>query len=284
MANGDVMEPLELLYETPGLPAFPLPDELARLYGGTLGFEEPRVFANFVQTIDGVTAIPSVAGSNKLIAGGSAADRFVMAVLRAVADVVVVGSGTLEASPRGAWTAARAFPDAGDQLAALRRRIGRDGDPELVVLSRSGRVDTNHPAFASGAVVFTTDEGAGRLALPPERIVVAEDVLNGSTILALVHERGHALVLSEGGPSAWGPLLAERLVDELFLTVSPLLTGRIDDDPRLGLVEGADLLDGGEPLAAEILGIRRDGDHLFLRYLLDTTPRVNPDAEVEPGT
>src|SRR4029077_3262773 len=98
------------------------------------------------------------------------------------------------------------------------------GHPELVVLSRSGRVDTAHPAFAAGAVAFTTDEGAARLALPPEQIVVAGDGLNGSTILALVRERGHALVLSEGGPSAWGPLLTERLVDELFLTLSPLLT------------------------------------------------------------
>jgi hypothetical protein len=115
------MEPLELLYETPGLPAFPLPDELARLYGGTLGFEEPRVFANFVQTIDGVTAIPSVAGSNKLIAGGNAADRFVMGLLRAVADVVVVGSG--RSGPRHAGRGPQPVPfDAGEELAELRRR------------------------------------------------------------------------------------------------------------------------------------------------------------------
>jgi riboflavin biosynthesis pyrimidine reductase len=64
-------------------------------------------------------------------------------------------------------------------------------------------------------------------------------------------------------------LLAERLVDELFLTVSPLLTGRIESDRRLSLVEGADLLEGG-PLEAELLGIRRGGDHLFLRYRFDT--------------
>ncbi len=269
MSLGGLMEPLEVEWEAAGLPAFPLPGELARLYGGTLGFEEPRVFANFVQSIDGVTAIPSVPRSNRLIAAASAADRLVMGLLRACADAVVVGSGTLEASPRGAWTPGQAFPDAADAFAELRTRIGRSGDPEVVVLTRSGRVDTGHPAFAAGAVALTTAAGAARLALPPEQVVTAGDALNGSTIVAALRARGHALVLSEGGPTAWGPLLAERLVDELFLTVSPLLTGRIESDRRLSLVEGADLLEGG-PLEAELLGIRRGGDHLFLRYRFDT--------------
>src|SRR5262249_58031528 len=106
MALADALEPLEVDWEAPGMTAFPLPEELARVYGGTLGFEEPRVFANFVQSIDGVTAIPSVPGSNRVIAAASVADRFVMALLRACADAVLVGSKTLEASPRRAWNAA----------------------------------------------------------------------------------------------------------------------------------------------------------------------------------
>ena len=263
------MEPLELDFEAPGLPAFPLPEELAGLYGGTIGFDEPCLFANFVQSVDGVTAIPSVPGSNKLIAAASAADRFVMGLLRACSDAVVVGSGTLEASPRGAWSPRQAYPDAADAFAELRTRIGRTGDPELVVLTQSGLVDTRHPAFAAGAVVLTTGAGAAQLALPADQVVVAGAALNGSTILAALEARGHRLILSEGGPHAWGPLLAERLVDELFLTVSPLLTGRIGTDPRLSLVEQTDLLDGG-PLGAELLGVRRGGDHLFLRYRFDT--------------
>jgi riboflavin biosynthesis pyrimidine reductase len=266
-----VVEPLELDFEAPGLPAFPVPEELAGLYGGTLGFEEQCVFSNFVQSVDGVTAIPSVPGSNKLIAGGSTADRFVMGLLRACSDAVVVGSGTLEASPRGAWSPRQAYPDAADAFAELRARIGRTGDPEVVVLTQSGRVDTAHPAFAAGAVALTTVAGAQQLALPPEQIVVGGDALNGSTILAALRARGHRLILSEGGPHAWGPLLAERVVDELFLTVSPLLTGRTSTDPRLSLVEQTDLLDGG-PLEARLLGVRRGGDHLFLRYRLDTGP------------
>jgi riboflavin biosynthesis pyrimidine reductase len=272
------MEPLELDWEAAGLPAFPLPDELAQLYGGTFGLDEPRVFANFVQSVDGVTAIPSVAGSNKLIAAGSAADRFVMGLLRACSDAVLVGSGTLEASPRGAWTPQQAFPDAADAFAELRSRIGREGNPEVAVLTRSGLVDTTHPAFASGAVAYTTPQGADALAaLPAEQVVVAGETLDGRTILAALHARGHRLILSEGGPTAWGPLLVERLVDELFLTVSPLLTGRVTGEERLSLVEGADLVPGG-PLGARLLSLRRGGDHLFLRYQFATESRENPDA------
>jgi hypothetical protein len=56
-------------------------------------------------------------------------------------------------------------------------------------------------------------------------------------------------------------------VDELFLTVSPLLAGRLVGDERLALIEEADLLPGG-PASLRVLGVRRDGGHLFLRYEL----------------
>jgi hypothetical protein len=97
---------LQLLYEPPGLPALDLPEELARRYGGTLGFAGRRVVANFVQTVDGVVAIPALEQSNRLISEASEADRFTMALLRAAADAILIGSGTLQASPRSLWLAA----------------------------------------------------------------------------------------------------------------------------------------------------------------------------------
>src|SRR5919206_3135933 len=132
------MDPLELLYEPEGLPAFDLPRKLAALYPGSLGFEAPRLYANFVATADGVVAIPSVEQSNKLIAAGSAADRFVMGLLRACADAVVLGSGTLVASPGGVWTPRQASPDASDDYDALRTKLRLSAAPEVVVLSASG--------------------------------------------------------------------------------------------------------------------------------------------------
>ncbi len=265
------MNPLELLYEADGPPRFELPDELAALYGGSLGFEEPRLFANFVATADGVVAIPSVPQSNKLISGANAADRFVMGLLRACADVVVIGSGTLLASPGGVWTPEQAYPDAAESFAALRRRLGRPPEVEVVVLTASGAVDPGHPAFAAGAIVVTTDEGAAFVAgrMPAEQVVSLgpDSLLDVAAAVACLHDRGHRLILSEGGPRVFGSLLAAGLVDELFLTVSPLLVGRAADDERLALVEATDLLPGG-PAHARLLGLRRDGDHLFLRYEL----------------
>ncbi len=263
--------PLELLHEPPGLPAFDLPDELRAAYPGTLGFGSPRTFANFVATVDGVTAIPSVPRSNTLISGGSASDRFVMGLLRACADVVAIGSGTLGGSPGGVWSPERAFPTAGAAFAELRVRLGLPTRLELVVLSARGSIDPAHPALEDGALVLTTDAAAGRLrAELPGAVEVASlgAELDVRAALDLLRTRGFERILSEGGPRVLGSLLEARLVDELFLTVSPLLVGRPGgDDERLGLDDGADLLPGG-PVAGRLLGVRRDGAHLFLRYEL----------------
>jgi riboflavin biosynthesis pyrimidine reductase len=272
---------LELLYEPPGLPAFALPDALERVYGGTLGFEEPRTFANFVATIDGVVAIPSVPSSNKVVAAGSAADRFVLGLLRACADVLVIGAGTMSASPRSVWTAEQAFPPAGRAFAELRERLARPPEPAVAVISGTGTVDASHPAFAAGAFVLTSAAGAERLdgKLPAEAIVAVGDGVAPGAALAALGARGHRLILCEGGPHTIAPFLEARLVDELFLTVSPVLAGRPAGDRRLALVEGSDLLPGG-PLGAHVLGVRREADHLFLRYALATPPR--PDAGADP--
>jgi len=95
------LEPLQLLDERPGQRFLELPDELSRLYGGGLALASPSVLANFVETIDGVVAMPDIERSNAIVSDDSEADRFVMGLLRATADVVVVGSGTMLASPKG---------------------------------------------------------------------------------------------------------------------------------------------------------------------------------------
>jgi riboflavin biosynthesis pyrimidine reductase len=265
----------EVLFEAAGLPAWDLPDELAAIYGGSLGFDEPRVFANFVETLDGVVAVPALPSSNKVVAGDSEADRFVLGLLRACCDVLVVGSGTMAAAPGSVWTAAQAFPAESDAFDELRRRIGRPPRPELAVISGSGRIDPGHPAFAEGAIVLTTDAGATALAgkLPPDRVLALGAAVDPAAALAALHDRGHRLVLSEGGPNTFGAWLEAGLVDELFLTLSPLLAGRSPQaDARLALVESADLLPGG-PVESRLLGVRREGGHLFLRYEIDTNRR-----------
>jgi riboflavin biosynthesis pyrimidine reductase len=264
------VEPLEVLFEADGLPSFDLPPELERLYGGTLGFRAPRLYANFVSTVDGVVAIPSIPGSNQIIAAGSEADRFLMGLLRAFADVVVIGTGTLHGSPQGRWSPAGPHPASGDALAELRRQLELPPLPELAILTRSGSLDVDHPVLERGAMVITTDRGRAALG---DRLPAASTVesvgaeLDPRDAVALLRERGHALVLTEGGPTVFGSLVAAGLVDELFLTVSPLLAGRPEPDDRLQLVEDAPLLpDAG--VEGRLLSARRAGSHLFLRYEL----------------
>jgi riboflavin biosynthesis pyrimidine reductase len=78
---------------------------------------------------------------------------------------------------------------------------------------------------------------------------------------------GRRAILTEGGPHLFGELLAARLVDQLFLTLSPVLAGRAAGGSQVGLVEGAALLPGADH-RARLLSARRGGSHLFLRYAL----------------
>jgi len=264
------MEPLEALFEPAGLPAADVPDELAELYGGPLGFEAPRLFTNFVATIDGVVAIPSIPNSNAIVAGDSEPDRFVMGLLRAFADVVLIGAGVLAASPEGTWRPDRVFPAATDAYAELRRRLGKPTEqPEVAILTGRGSIDPSHPLLATGALVLTSTRGAERLAgvLPDASTIVVlgdETVLDPRAAIEALHARGAMLILSEAGPRTFGRLVIASLVDELFLTVSPLLAGDPGDVTRFGLAESVELMPPG--IREQLLGVRRHGDYLFLRY------------------
>lgn len=242
---------------------------MRRLYGGGLGFHEPCVVANFVQTIDGVVAIPELDRSNAIVSGESEEDRFVVGLLRACADVVLVGARTMVSAPRSLWRPERVYPAAADAFAELRSRRSRAEHPAVAVVTAGGSLDPAHPALEEGAVVLTTEAAATALrqAVPARSEVVAVnagDRVDLGLALAALRERGHAIILSEAGPTLFGALLAQRLVDELFLTISPLVAGR-GASHRLALVEGTELLPhAAEP--AELLSLRRSGGHLFVRY------------------
>jgi riboflavin biosynthesis pyrimidine reductase len=266
------LPPLEPLFQAAKLPEFDLPLALVEAYGGPLGFSEPRLYANFVASLDGVTAIPGEIQSNRMISLHSEVDRFVMGLLRACADAVLVGAGTMLASPRTLWTAEHAYPAAAPlygELRRLRRRLPR---PTLAVLSGSGSVDPRHPALEEGALVLTSERGAarlrGRLARATTILAVGgEAPIDPADVVEALRRRGHELILSEGGPTAFGALVAAGLVDELFLTTSPLLAGRSRGSGRPALVERAEFLPA-TTVEAKLLTLRRAGSHLFARYQL----------------
>jgi len=265
-----VAEPLRLLYEEPGLPISDLPALLGATYGGDLGFTEPCVYGNFVASLDGVVALgPEDSSSGSEISGGESADRFVMGLLRAFADAVLIGAGTVRATPGHHWTADHVYPVASTAFADLRRCLRRAAVPELVVVTANGDVPPEHPALRHGALVLTTEPGVARLAgqLPVACTVLAVGegpVLRMADVLAAISARGHRAVLTEGGPRLLGHLVREGLLDELFLTISPVLAGR-DDIARPRLINGLELLPK-RPEWADLLSVRRRGSYLFLRY------------------
>jgi riboflavin biosynthesis pyrimidine reductase len=257
---------LELLWEKDGLPQQELPDELRALYAGELGFGATCVYANFVETIDGVVAIPELERSNALVADESEEDKFLMGLLRAFADIVLIGSGTLLASPKGRWRPAGVYPAGRQAFAELRSRLGKTEHPAVAVVTTGASLDVTHPVLAD-ALVLTTVRGAAKLEGVVSNVIAVNDGdwVDLTAALELLRGRGHALVLAEAGPTTFGELLAEGLVDELFLTVSPVFAGRLASGRRLGLVEGVELLPQAR-LSPRLLSLRRAGEHLFVRY------------------
>ncbi len=234
---------MEVLLETAPRGAA-LPSALAQAYGADLRLPDDCVVANFVESADGVVALPDAQGeSGGVVSGGSEADRFLMGLLRACADAVLIGAGTLRVAPADSWLPESIFPGAASLYAEARRALGLAARPTLYVVSGSGRVDEGHPALRQGGVLLTGKR-------TPSGIVDA------------LRRDGHRRILCEGGPGLFAELLAAKLVDELFLTLSPRLFGRWPGDGRKALAELRDLRGS----ALELLSVRRHGSHLFLRY------------------
>jgi riboflavin biosynthesis pyrimidine reductase len=264
------LTPFELLFEARAGRAVALPPRLHRIYGGDLRFGARSLYANFVSSIDGVVAVEDRPSSGSLISGKSDSDRFLMGLLRAVADVVLIGAGTLRATPGHRWTAAHVFPALATDFEIVRRSTNRAADPLLVVLSASGDLPGSHPALEAGALVLTTADGArrahGRLPSACEVVVLGRGKeVPMADAIRLIRARGSASVLSEAGGVVTGQLVRDQLVDELYLTVSPVLAGRVRGDRNKGIVEGIHLLpDVLRPM--RLVSARRHQSHLFLRY------------------
>ena len=259
------MKPIELLFERPEIPRFGLAAPLSLAYGGDLGIDGSRTYANLVASLDGVVALADRGESGHVVSGENEADRFVMALLRACADAVVIGAGTFRHAPGAFWHAADGYPALAGAFADLRTQLGLRPEPQLVLVTASGQLDTTQPA-ARNAWIATTRAGEerlrGRLPAAARVVVLEPDTVPLASLLALLRSEGFGRVLTEGGPSLLGELMKAGLVDELFLTASPRVFGRRPDDGKKSLVHGVNL--DGRPL--ELWSARRHGSHLLLRY------------------
>ena len=255
-----------------------MPDELVARYGGELLVplrpDRPTVIANFVSTLDGIVALGTgeLSGGG-LISGFHEPDRFVMGLLRSLADVVVVGAGTVRGSSDHRWTADHVHPRSSAAFRSWREAMGLPPQPTTIVVTARGDIPVDHRGLGDPdvpVVIATTPAGAAALRrLPLAAHVSVEPIgtgsaLTGADLLSLGARLGARLVLTEGGPHLLGELVGDDLLDELFLTLAPQIVGR-DDAARLGLVEGLAV----PPDAARwhtLASVRRSGDHLFLRY------------------
>ncbi len=239
------------------------------------------VYANFVSSIDGVVALErGTAPSGGIISGRNEADRFVMGLLRAFADAVLVGAGTIRAEGgRALWTPDYIFPAATEAFAALRQSLKRQKAPRLVIVTARGELDPSERALQVGALVLTTAAAAPRLrkALPKAsevRAVSERENIAVDEIFATLKAEGYRTVLTEGGPHLFGQLVARNRVDELFLTLSPRLAGH--QDRSFGLIRGVDF--GRTFKGGRLLSARRADSYLFLRYQMDRSPSASGEG------
>jgi len=263
-----------------------LPPGLSELYDGDLHFrtspaERPLIIANFASTLDGVVSyeIKGQAGGST-ISGGDTADRFIMGLLRASADAIIVGARTVhDVSPEGLWIPEYTYPDAKHLYTEYRVNVLHKPEyPILVIVSGSGRLELERAIFRTPGVrtvVITTSAGKDELTREGAATLGSVEVfaLNSNSgsialpsILRLLYSQfGIQMLLHEGGPTLFGQFLAAEAVDELFLTLSPQIAGRREDAFRPGLVQGMEFIPKCAPWF-QLLSVKQEAEHMYLRY------------------
>jgi riboflavin biosynthesis pyrimidine reductase len=215
--------------------------------------DRPFVFVNMVETADGRAAV-----DGRTEALGGEADLELLLELRAIADAVLIGTGTLRAE--GYARLVRS-----PERRARRKAIGLAEDPLVVLLSRRFDIPWEAGLFQASeqpVLVYSGPDAGEPPATPaPVEVVRLEDPAPAAA-LADLRARGIRALLCEGGPKLTRSLVADGLADELFLTIAALLTG---DPSEPTILTGARL---PEPAELELVWTLRAGSELFLRYRL----------------
>jgi riboflavin biosynthesis pyrimidine reductase len=214
-----------------------------------------RVRANMVTSLDGAIAVDGRSGG---LSG--AADRLLFHVLRSLADVILVGAGTARAERYGLAKPGSMWP----QL-----RQGRSGPPPIAVVTRGISLDL-HSQLIRGedslprTIVLTTSQApADRVAAAAKTahvIVAGQDEVSAKAAIDALAQLGHRRVLVEGGPNLLGQLVSAKLLDELCVTVSPLIAG--GHGPRMIVQHGP-----VAPTELRLATLIEDDGFLLSRYV-----------------
>lgn len=197
--------------------------DLAKLYDYPAGLDGVWVRANFITSADGGATADGTSGT---LAGPG--DKFIFHLLRELADVIVVGAGTV-----------RVEGYSGVHLGVAQRQRrqarGQSEVPQLAIVTKSGRLDRDMGVFTRTEVaplVLTctaaTDEACqmlGDLAQVLDCSGADPERVDEAALLAILKGRGMRRILTEGGPSLLGALVERDMLDELCLTIAPYLVG-----------------------------------------------------------
>jgi riboflavin biosynthesis pyrimidine reductase len=215
--------------------------------------DRPWLMVNMIASADGGTSVDGRSGGL-----GGPADKQVFAAIRAVADVVLVAAGTVRAERYGP-------PRPSADVRRRRRARGQSEVPRIAIVTRSLDLDLTTPLFtdadAPPYLLVPEDVAAARLEQVAERATVlrcGEHTVSLTLALEALHAEGARVVLSEGGPSLNGALVAADLVDELCLTVSPTLVA----GSSARIAHG----DHGVLTRLHLRHVLEEGGSLFLRY------------------
>jgi riboflavin biosynthesis pyrimidine reductase len=220
----------------------------------------PCLRVNFVTTLDGASTSEGVSGSL-----GGPADGRVFDLLRRVTDVVVVGAGTVRDEGYGAMRL-------GDDAVAWREHAGLAPQPVFALVSASLRLDPASTVFTEAPVrplVLTTAraDAAARRALErvADVVVCGEERVDPRLLRDALVERGLPQMHCEGGPRLFGDLVRGDAVDELFLTLAPMLEG----GHGLRVSQGADGEESSPLRRLRLAHVLQDGDELLTWYVRD---------------
>ena len=232
-------------------------------------------YSCFVISHDGKVSfnIPGHEGGGD-VSGFDAYDQWIMGLLRARADAVVVGANTLRTESEHKWTCEYIYPGDASAFQSMRAAEGRGRNPLQVFITRTGDVPSDAAVLRDPElrVVFaTTESGARRIrdTLPASSNIEvltagAQDIDWDEVFRALREDFGVRTALCEGGPRVYASLVTARQLDEEFLTISPVVVGGSPQEYRPGLVDGI-ALEPSNPIRRRIVSLRLAGDHLFMR-------------------
>ena len=206
--------------------------------------DRPYLAINMVATVDGRAAV-----NGSAVGIGSAADKRLMRELRAEADVVMHGAGTVRADPLSARVPAELVPQ--------RVANGLTPQPLGVIVTRSGNLPAQHPYYESATVIYVTSDRQVETDCRTVEVCRVADVRH---VIADLARRGARRILCEGGPTLNAALFAHQVIDEIFLTIAPKVVGGADP---LTIVKGAAF---AQTINLSLRSLVELDGELFVRY------------------